>query len=108
MAQTNLISSILIDGKEFKIDNRLSALQEELSNISYDNYYMPLQEVIENIERKIEDLTDKIYSTEASLREEIGMLRAKTSVKSENPKTKFDLEIFKEIEESNPFLLNLK
>lgn len=69
---------------------------------------MPLQEVIENIEHKIEDLVDRIYYTEASLREEISMLRTKTSAKSENPKQKFDLEIFKEIEESNPFLLNLK
>lgn len=69
---------------------------------------MPLQEVIENIEHKIEDLADRICCTEASLREEISMLRTKTSAKSENPKQKFDLEIFKEIEESNPFLLNLK
>ncbi len=108
MAEKTCISSIKIDGKEFKINNQISALQEELSNIRYDNYYIPLQEVIENIEHKIEDLAGRIWYTEASLREEISMLRTKTGVKPENPKQKFDLEIFEEIEGSNPFLLNLK
>lgn len=102
------ISSIMINGQKFTINNAISNLQEELSNIRYDNYYMPLQEIIENIEHKIEDLTSKIYSIEANLKEEISMLRTKTSEKSENPKQKFDLEIFEEIEASNPFLLNLK
>ena len=102
------ISSIMINGQKFTINNAISNFQKELSNIRYDNYYMPLQEVIENIEHKIEDLAERIYCIEASLREEISMLRTKTSAKSENPKQKFDLEIFKEIEESNPFLLNLK
>ena len=98
----------MMNGQTYKINNQISALQEELSNIRYNNYYMPLQEIIDNIEYQIEDLAEKIWCIETSLREEIGMLRTKTSVKSENPKQKFDLEIFKEIEESNPFLLNLK
>ena len=98
----------MINGQKFTINNAISNFQEELSNIRYDNYYMPLQEIIENIEHKIEDLTSKIYYIEASLREEISMLRTKSSEKSEKPKPKFDLEIFEEIEVNNPFLQNLK
>jgi hypothetical protein len=61
-----------------------------------------------DIIKRLDSIERTAYATMADVYALMDQLRSETKATIENPKQKFDLEIFEAIEASNPFLQNLK
>ena len=117
MATDRPITKIQLNGATYDIivpnlEIAVNEIQQQLSVLKEDIYcdgtYMSPLDAIKRLDNKLQNIEKDLYSNIGALYSQIDMLRPETIAQTENPKQKFDLEIFREIEESNPFLLNLK
>lgn len=105
------VYDITVPALEEKIGDltrRLDVIETKNEDIYYQGSYIATREAIIDIIERLDSIEHTAYATMAEVYDIIDQLRSETKATVENPKQKFDLEIFEVIETSNPFLQNLK